>query len=112
MARLFRFVAHPASLAALACLLLAALLSLHPTGALGASLRGLTIWWDVLFPALFPFFVMAELMLGFGIVHFFGALLDPLMRPIFRKSALFCKRLRNLWIRHSDSDSEAGLRSR
>ncbi len=42
------------------------------------------IWWDVLFPALFPFFVLSELMLGFGIVHFFGTLLDPMMRPLFR----------------------------
>lgn len=37
-----------------------------------------------MFPALFPFFVISELLLGFGIVHFFGKLLDPLMRPLFR----------------------------
>ena len=56
----------------------------HPGASLSASLRGGAVWWDVLFPALFPFFVMAELMLGFGVVHFFGTLLDPLMRPVFR----------------------------
>ncbi|WP_375142997.1 nucleoside recognition domain-containing protein [Paenibacillus sp. D2_2] len=39
---------------------------------------------DVLFPSLFPFFVISELMLGFGIVHFIGKLLDPLMQPLFR----------------------------
>ena len=49
-----------------------------------AALRGVSIWWDVLFPALFPFFVISEIMLGFGIVHFFGTLLDPMMRPVFR----------------------------
>lgn len=67
--------------------LLVALLGLmvvFPAESLRASLKGLAIWWDVLFPALFPFFVISEMMLGVGIVHFFGTLLDPLMRPIFR----------------------------
>ncbi len=55
-----------------------------PETALQASLRGVSVWWEVLFPALFPFFVLSELLLGFGIVHFAGTLLDPLMRPLFR----------------------------
>ncbi|WP_174887615.1 nucleoside recognition domain-containing protein [Cohnella herbarum] len=52
--------------------------------ALSASLRGVMVWWEVLFPALFPFFVLSELLLGFGIVHLAGTLLDPFMRPLFR----------------------------
>ncbi|MDF2720393.1 MAG: rane protein [Paenibacillus sp.] len=67
-----------------ALLALAAVMLLYPAPSLTAALRGLSIWWDILFPALLPFFVIAELMLGFGIVHFFGTLLDPLMRPLFR----------------------------
>ncbi|MBW4080927.1 sporulation integral membrane protein YlbJ [Paenibacillus sp. S150] len=59
------------------------LLLLHPASSLDAALRGLAVWWDVLFPSLFPFFVISEMMLGFGVVHLFGALLDPLMRPVF-----------------------------
>lgn len=59
------------------------LMLIHPGGSLDAALRGLAVWWDVLFPSLFPFFVISEIMLGFGIVHLFGALLDPLMRPLF-----------------------------
>lgn len=55
-----------------------------PHAGLQAALRGVSIWWDVLFPALFPFFVISEILLGFGIVHFFGTLLDPMMRPLFR----------------------------
>jgi len=55
-----------------------------PQTAIAASLRGVAVWWEVLFPALFPFFVLSELLLGFGIVHFAGTLLDPLMRPLFR----------------------------
>lgn len=59
------------------------LLLIHPEASLSAALRGLTVWWDVLFPSLFPFFVISEVMLGFGVVHLFGTLLDPLMRPLF-----------------------------
>ncbi|WP_379130382.1 sporulation integral membrane protein YlbJ [Paenibacillus sp. sgz500958] len=60
------------------------LLLLHPEASLTAALRGLAVWWDVLLPSLFPFFVISELMLGFGVVHLIGALVDPLMRPLFR----------------------------
>lgn len=63
------------------CLLL---IFIHPQATLSAAVRGLAIWWDVLFPSLFPFFVISEMMLGFGVVHLFGALLDPFMRPLFR----------------------------
>lgn len=60
------------------------LMLVFPAEAWSAAMQGLSIWWDILFPALFPFFVISELMLGFGIVHFFGTLLDPMMRPLFR----------------------------
>lgn len=49
-----------------------------------SALLGLAIWWDVLFPALLPFFVISEVLLGLGIVHFLGTILDPIMRPLFR----------------------------
>jgi sporulation integral membrane protein YlbJ len=70
----------PALLAVVILLLIVA----YPTNSVQAGLRGVAIWWDVLFPSLFPFFVVSEIMLGFGIVHFFGTLLDPMMRPLFR----------------------------
>ncbi|MDR0266911.1 sporulation integral membrane protein YlbJ [Paenibacillus sp.] len=60
------------------------LMILFPSAYLESALRGLAIWWDILFPSLFPFFIISEMMLGFGIVHLFGALLDPLMKPLFR----------------------------
>lgn len=74
----------PAPAIALLLAALAALTLAFPTEAIHAALKGMSIWWDVLFPALFPFFVISEMMLGVGIVHFFGTLLDPLMRPVFR----------------------------
>lgn len=60
------------------------LMVIYPVPVWEAGIRGLSIWWDVLFPSLFPFFVISELLLGLGIVHFMGTLLHPFMRPIFR----------------------------
>lgn len=57
---------------------------LNPKESLEASIRGLTVWWEVVFPSLLPFFIVSELLIGFGIVKFIGVLLEPLMRPIFR----------------------------
>jgi len=77
---LLRSIVPPAALSVAVLVLVLA----FPRESLEAGLTGVAIWWDVLFPSLFPFFVVSELMLGFGIVHFFGTLLDPLMRPLFR----------------------------
>jgi len=70
--------------AALLAIGLALLMAAFPAESLRAAVKGVGIWWDVLFPALFPFLVLSEVMLGMGLVHFFGTLLDPLMRPVFR----------------------------
>lgn len=66
------------------CALGVLLMLIYPDAMLQAALRGLSIWWDVLFPSLLPFFIISEMLLGFGIVHFIGTLLDPIMRPLFR----------------------------
>ncbi|NBI28916.1 sporulation integral membrane protein YlbJ [Chengkuizengella marina] len=65
-------------------LIFISLILVYPTISFNAAVRGISIWWDVLFPALFPFLVVSEILLGIGIVHFFGTLLDPIMRPLFR----------------------------
>lgn len=44
---------------------------------------GLELWATVLVPSLFPFFIIAELILNLGIVHMLGILLEPVMRPLF-----------------------------
>lgn len=69
---------------AFALLLMCGLMAMFPAETWHAGVRGLSIWWDVLFPSLFPFLVLSELLLGFGIVHFLGTMLNPLMRPLFR----------------------------
>lgn len=57
---------------------------LFPDKAFQSSLEGLTIWWKLVFPALLPFLIMVELLIGFGVIQGTGVLLDPLMRVIFR----------------------------
>lgn len=52
--------------------------------AFNAALEGLKIWWEVVFPSLLPFFIIAEILMGLGVVHFLGALLEPLMKPLFK----------------------------
>ncbi|TSB46308.1 sporulation integral membrane protein YlbJ [Alkalicoccobacillus porphyridii] len=71
-------------LLAAASSLLAVSLILFPKEALEASLNGMAMWWNVVFPALLPFFILSELLIGFGVVAFIGTFLEPFMRPVFR----------------------------
>lgn len=56
----------------------------NPKEILDASIRGLHIWWTIVFPSLLPFFILSELLISAGIVSFLGILLEPLMRLLFR----------------------------
>ncbi|MGB9904069.1 MAG: nucleoside recognition domain-containing protein, partial [Desulfotomaculales bacterium] len=47
------------------------------------ALTGLNLWWNIVFPSLLPFFIICEILLSLGIVHFLGVLLEPVMRPLF-----------------------------
>lgn len=69
---------------ALVVFLLTLIIVLNPGVSFRASLDGLKLWFDVVLPALLPFFILADLLRGLGIVHFLGALLEPVMRPLFR----------------------------
>lgn len=55
-----------------------------PDQSLEAAIRGLGMWWEVVFPSLLPFFITAELLLAFGVVNFLGVLFEPIMRPLFK----------------------------
>ncbi|MFD2171216.1 sporulation integral membrane protein YlbJ [Tumebacillus lipolyticus] len=58
-------------------------LVLYPQEGFKAGVDGLKLFWDVVFPSLLPFFILSELLLGIGVVHALGVLLEPLMRPLF-----------------------------
>ncbi|MCX7781115.1 MAG: hypothetical protein N2491_09420, partial [Negativicutes bacterium] len=55
----------------------------YPKEAFDSAIMGLNLWWNVVFPALLPFFILSEILMGLGVVHFIGVMLEPLMRPIF-----------------------------
>ncbi len=69
---------------AMSATILALSLMVFPKESFEASMRGLTMWWEVVFPSLLPFFIVSEFLIGFGVVSFLGSLLEPLMRPLFR----------------------------
>ncbi|MDL4841281.1 sporulation integral membrane protein YlbJ [Aquibacillus rhizosphaerae] len=70
------------SLAGIAIFIAVALIN-FPGEVLKASERGLDMWWGTVFPSLLPFFITAELLIGFGVVRFIGVLFEPIMKPLF-----------------------------
>ncbi|NLY54736.1 MAG: sporulation integral membrane protein YlbJ [Firmicutes bacterium] len=54
-----------------------------PEDAFASALEGLKVWWEIVFPALLPFFIGSEILMGLGVVNFMGVILEPLMRPLF-----------------------------
>ena len=71
-------------LTALTAFLITAAILAFPDESFRASLAGLKLWFEIVLPALLPFFAMADILMGLGVVHFVGALLGPIMRPVFR----------------------------
>jgi sporulation integral membrane protein YlbJ len=65
-------------------LLLVLLIISFPDEAFQSSLQGLGIWWNLVFPALLPFLILTELLIGFGVIQGLGALFHPFMRLFFR----------------------------
>ena len=62
---------------------LASSMIIFPRETFQAAFRGLDAWWSIVFPALLPFFIVSELLIGLGVVNFLGVLMEPIMRPLF-----------------------------
>jgi sporulation integral membrane protein YlbJ len=73
----------PTYLIALCAVLLTLSLVRFPQEAFNASVAGLEIWWHIVFPALLPFFIFSQILIGLGVVHAMGVFLEPVMRPLF-----------------------------
>lgn len=58
-------------------------LAIYPKEGLTAAKEGLAIFGEIVLPSLLPFFILSEILLGLGVVHFIGVFLEPLMRPVF-----------------------------
>lgn len=65
-------------------LLLVICIIVFPDQAFQSSLQGLSIWWKLVFPALLPFLIITEILRGMGVLHGLGALLEPLLRLLFK----------------------------
>lgn len=57
---------------------------LQSDAAFKASLQGLSIWWNIVFPGLLPYLVLFELIAAFGLTHAIGALLQPAATRLFK----------------------------
>jgi sporulation integral membrane protein YlbJ len=69
---------------AASALFLSSAILLFPEASVEAAKSGLKLWWEIVFPSLLPFFIVSEILIGFGVVTFIGVLLEPIMRPLFR----------------------------
>ncbi|WP_424765828.1 nucleoside recognition domain-containing protein [Paenibacillus sp. sgz302251] len=76
-------MAKTVMLAVISIMLVVAII-LQPDAAFQASLQGLTVWWNIVFPGMLPFLVLFELIAAFGLAHAFGSLLQPLMGRLFK----------------------------
>jgi len=65
-------------------LILMVIMFCYPREVLTSASTGLSLWVNYVLPALFPFFIISDLLMKQGFIHFLGVLLEPLMRPLFR----------------------------
>lgn len=57
---------------ALSVIVIAICMIISPKHSIQGALHGIQLWGNVVFPSLFPFFILAEIMISLGIVHFIG----------------------------------------
>lgn len=55
-----------------------------PEASFQSSLKSLRIWWDIVFPALLPFFILMEIAEALGLLHGLGLAFAPAAHRIFR----------------------------
>lgn len=48
-----------------------------------ATVSALKLFFEVVFPSLLPFFIISDVLLASGMVHYLGVYFEPLMRPLF-----------------------------
>ena len=70
-----KIIAAPSFFTAI-CLLCAFGVICYPQASFQAAQRGLQTWWEIVFPSLLPFFIIAELLMNLGFVAFLGTLLN------------------------------------
>lgn len=64
-------------------LVLTLFMLINPRETVAAASFGFKLWYIAVLPALFPFFVVSELLVSLRFVHLLGVWLEPIMRPLF-----------------------------
>jgi len=60
-----------------------ALIIFNPAEIMQAARGGTILWFNNVLPSLLPFMIGTNMLLRLGVVSFIGALLEPIMRPLF-----------------------------
>lgn len=81
--RRFRIIYFKNLLLPIICILFILCLLLFPRTSISAASKGISLWINIVFPSLFPFFVGSEILNKTGIVKALGVLFEPVMRPVF-----------------------------
>ena len=68
----------------IALLCAGAALVLYPSQSMDAGRQGLQLCFNVIFPSLFPFFVLSSLVVELGMARYLGQALERIMLPLFR----------------------------
>jgi len=61
-----------------------AALVVYPSQSMDAGRQGLQLCFNVIFPSLFPFFVLSSLVVELGMARYLGQALERIMLPLFR----------------------------
>jgi sporulation integral membrane protein YlbJ len=67
----------------ISCTILILCLIIFSKSSVTAAAKGLKLWLEIVFPSLFPFFVVSNVLTKTGFVKSVGILLEPIMRPLF-----------------------------
>ena len=65
------------------CMVFILLLIMFSDTAVKSASNGIQLWLGVVFPSLFPFFVVSEILNKTRFINALGVLLEPVMRPLF-----------------------------
>ena len=70
----------------MAAILLIFILVKYPSQMFDASADGVLLWFNVVFPSLFPFMVVVNILTEIGTAKHIGKYLEPIMKPLFNVS--------------------------
>ncbi len=67
-----------------AVIVLCLFILIYPPEMLAAAKNGVNLWFNMVLPSLLPFAVAVQLLIGLGVVNFFGEVFEPVSSRLFR----------------------------